>query len=419
MKKRLFAFIVVTAALVLSAGCSPKAAVATEAAAAATAAPAATEAPKDAWGELVIPKGGEVKIGVSSALSAGYAAYGQDMLNGVNLAIEKFGGSLKGFKVVAVGGDDQCEGAPGVTVAEQFSADPAILGVVGPMCSGTVVPATDIYNKNHILMITPSGTAVAVTARGFENIFRTIPNDDKQAEVSVDYLSKVLNVKKLAVVHDSSIYGQGIAEAVQKKFTAAGGTVTGFQGVTRGDTDFSAVVSSVVAGSPEAVYWGGMDAEGALLVNQLQKGGFKGVFFGPDGIKSKPVFVDGSGGAAEGAYITFGAASGASGYDAFLADFKAKYPDVNKGEPVAYGPGSYDDAMFMLKAADAVGKVDANGNLVVGRKALVDYLRANTWLGVTGKFMFDKAGDPTVVTLTVFKVVGGEIVPQKEYKFGE
>ena len=68
--------------------------------------------------------------------------------------------SLKGFKVVAVGGDDQCEGAPGVTVAEQFSADPSILGVVGPMCSGSIVPARDIYAKNHVLMITPSGTAV-------------------------------------------------------------------------------------------------------------------------------------------------------------------------------------------------------------------------------------------------------------------
>ena len=85
-----------------------------------------------------------------------------------------------------------------------------------------------------------------MTAKGFENIFRTIPNDDKQAEVTVDYLSKELGVKTLAVVHDSSIYGQGIAEAVKKKFEAAAGLkVTGLQGVTRGETDFSAVVSAV------------------------------------------------------------------------------------------------------------------------------------------------------------------------------
>ena len=394
MKKRLFAFIVVTAALVLSAGCGAK---------------------TESFGELKIPKGGEVKIGVSSGLSGAYAVYGTDMLNGVNLAIEKFGGTLKGFKVVAVGGDDQCEGAPGVTVAEQFSADPAILGVVGPMCSGSIVPAEDIYGKNHILMITPSGTAVIVTAKGYENVFRTIPSDGKQAEISVDYLTKTLGVKTLAVVHDSSIYGQGIAEEMRGKFTAANGKISSFEGVTRGDTDFSAVVSASLAGKPDAVYFGGMDAEGALLVNQLQKGGFKGIFFGPDGIKSKPSYVDASGGAAEGSYMTFGSAPGAVGYDEFLAAFKAKY----NGDPVAYGPGSYDDAMFMLKAADAVAKVDADGNLVVDRKALADYLRANPWVGVTGKFVFDKAGDPTIVTLAVFKVVGGEIVSQKEYKFGE
>ena len=60
------------------------------------------------------------------------------------------------------GQDDQCEGAPGVTVAEKFSADPAVLGVIGPMCSGSIVPAEDIYANNHVIMITPSGTAVVI-----------------------------------------------------------------------------------------------------------------------------------------------------------------------------------------------------------------------------------------------------------------
>ena len=411
MKKNVFALLSIIAALALVTACGGTAA--TQASAAVE--PTAEVATGDEWGEIVVPAGSEVTLGLSSALTGGYAVYGQDMLNGVNLAIDKFGGQLKGFTLVAEGADDQCEGAPGVTVAEQFSADPYLIGVVGPMCSGTAVPAGDIYSKNHVLVITPSVTAVVVTSFGYENQFRVVANDDLQAKVTVDWLTQELGVKKLGIVHDQSIYGQGIAEAVQAKFTEAGGTTTGIEGLTRGDTDFSAVVSTTLAGEPDAVYWGGMDAEGALLVNQLRKAGFTGYFFGPDGVKSKPSFVDASGGAAEGAYITFGAVGGATGYDEFLAAFQTKFGS----DPVAYAPGSFDAALIILQAADKVATVDADGNLVIGRKALADAVRATPYDGVTGHLEFTDTGDLGAVSITVFKVVDGEIVPQKEFAFGK
>jgi len=211
---------------------------------------------EDEWGYIVIPEGEDVVVGLSSALTAGYAVYGQDMLNGVTVAIQDFG-DLQGWNLAVEGADDQCEGAPGVTVAEQFSANPYLLGVVGPMCSGTVVPASAIYGENKVLMVTPSSTAVKVTAQGYENIFRIVANDDLQATVAVDYLMNELGAQSLGIVHDQSIYGEGIALAVQSKFEEAGGTVTGFEGLTRGDQDFSAVISTIMEGNPDAVYWGG------------------------------------------------------------------------------------------------------------------------------------------------------------------
>ena len=411
MKKNVFALLSLITALAFVTACGGATATQASSAVETTAEVAAG----DEWGEIVVPAGTNVKIAVSSGLTGSYAVYGQDMLNGVNLATEKFGGKLKGFDVVVEGGDDLCEGAPGVTVAEQFSADPYVLGVVGPMCSGSAVPAAKIYSKNHVIMITPSVTAVVVTALGYENLFRVVANDDLQAKVTVDWLTQELGVKKLGIVHDQSLYGQGIAEAVQKKFTDAGGTSTGIEGLNRGDTDFSAVVSTTLAGEPEAVYWGGMDAEGALLVNQLRKAGFTGYFFGPDGVKSKPSFVDASGGAAEGAYITFGAVGGATGYEEFLAAFQAKFG----GDPVAYAPGSYDAALIILQAADKVATVDADGNLVIGRKALADAVRATPYDGITGHLEFTDTGDLGAVSITVFKVVDGEIVPQADFDFGE
>jgi branched-chain amino acid transport system substrate-binding protein len=190
--------------------------------------------------------------------------------------------------------------------------------------------------------------------------------------------------------------------------------VTGTEGITRGDVDFTTVVSNILAGDPQAVYFGGMDAEGALLVKQLRDAGFEGIFFGPDGIKSQPTFVDGSGGAAEGAYRTFGAVGGATGYDEFEAAFTAAY-----GAPVAYGPGSYDAAMILLTAAEAVATIDADGNLVIDRKAFAEQIRATPYNGITGALEFTETGDLSKVSITVFQVVDQEIVPVKTYDFGE
>ncbi len=413
MLKRTLMFASLAVALVLFAACGG-AAPAEESAPAEAAAVVEEEATvEDEWGTIVIPAGEKVVVGLSSALSGGYAVYGQDMLNGVEVAIQDFG-DLKGWELAVEGSDDLCEGAPGVTVAEQFSANPYLLGVVGPMCSGSVVPASAIYGQNSVLMITPSSTAVKVTAQGFENIFRIVANDDLQAEVAVDFMMNELGVQTLGIVHDQSIYGEGIAMAVQSKLEAAGGTVTGFEGITRGDQDFSAMIASLLEGNPDAVYWGGMDAEGALLVNQLRSAGFEGVFFGPDGIKSVPSFVEASGGAAEGAFMTFGAVGGATGYDEFEAKFTEQF-----GEPVAYGPGSYDAATIMLNAAKAVASVDSDGNLVIPKKALADMVRATPHSGITGYLEFNENGDLQVVSITVFKAENGDLVPVKVYDFGE
>ena len=419
MSKRFFIIAsLLTIAMVLFAACGGTAP-ADEAAPVEEAAPAEEEAAaeetsaEDEWGYIVIPAGEDVVVGLSSALTAGYAVYGQDMLNGVTVAIQDFG-DLQGWNLAVEGADDQCEGAPGVTVAEQFSANPYLLGVVGPMCSGTVVPASAIYGENKVLMVTPSSTAVKVTAQGYENIFRIVANDDLQATVAVDYLMNELGAQSLGIVHDQSIYGEGIALAVQSKFEEAGGTVTGFEGLTRGDQDFSAVISTIMEGNPDAVYWGGMDAEGALLVNQLRGAGFEGFFFGPDGIKSVPSFVEASGGAAEGAFMTFGAVGGATGYDEFETKFTDQF-----GAPVAYGPGSYDAAMIILNAADAVASVDEDGNLVIPKKALADQVRATPHSGITGYLEFDENGDLKVVSITVFKAENGDLVPVKVYDFGQ
>ena len=368
---------------------------------------------EDEWGYMTFAPGTEIKIGVSAALTGGYAQYGQDIANGVELATEVFG-DLDGWTLTVEAADDGCEGAPGVTVAEQFSADPDLLAVVGPMCTPSTIPASDIYDENHVVMITASSTAIDVTNRGLENLFRTVANDGIQAGVIADYLANELDIKTLGLIHDQSSYGEPLAEKVGEEFKALGGSVTSTEGITRGDVDFSAVVSNILADDPESIFFGGMDAEGALLVKQLRDAGFEGVFFGPDGLKSQPTFVDASGGAAEGAYMTFGAVGGATGYDEFETLFTEKY-----GEPIAYSPNSYDAALIILNAAKEIATVDDDGNLVIGRKALADQIRSTPYNGITGALTFTDTGDLGSVSVTVFQVIDNEITEVKKYDFGE
>jgi branched-chain amino acid transport system substrate-binding protein len=112
--------------------------------------------------------------------------------------------------------------------------------------------------------------------------------------------------------------------------------------------------------------------------------------------------------------MTFGAVGGATGYEEFEAKFKEQF-----GDPIAYGPGSYDAAMIMLNAAKAVATVDSDGNLVIPKKALADMVRATPYDGITGHLEFDEKGDLKVVSLTVFQAQGDELVPLKVYNFGE
>lgn len=98
--------------------------------------------------------------------------------------------------------------------------------------------------------------------------------------------------------------------------------------------------------------------------------------------------------------MTFGAVGGAAGADEFNTKFNAKFG----GDPVVYGPGSFDSALILLQAADRVATVDADGNLVIGRKALADSIRDTPFTGVTGHLEFDEAGDLKVVSITVFQV---------------
>ena len=161
-----------------------------------------------------------------------------------------------------------------MSVANKFVGD-GVKFVVGHFNSGVTMPASEVYQENGILEITPAATNPEVTERNMWNIFRTCGRDDQQGAVAGDYIAKNFKGKKVAIVHDKTTYGQGLADETQKAMNQGGMKEVLYEGVNNGEKDFSALVSKIKASGADLVYWGGLHDTGGLIVRQMRDQGVK------------------------------------------------------------------------------------------------------------------------------------------------
>src|SRR5499433_190581 len=248
----------------------------------------------------------QVKLGVAGPITGGSAAFGAQLKNGVEQAVEDINaaGGILGQKIQVFVGDDRADPKEGVSVANKFVGD-GVKFVVGHFNSGVTMPASEVYQENGILEITPAATNPKVTERNMWNIFRTCGRDDQQGAVAGDYIFKNFKGKKIAIVHDKTTYGQGLAEETRKTMHAKGLKEVLFEGVNKDDKDFSALVSKVKAANADLVDWGGLHDTGGLILRQLRDQGVKAQFMGADGIADEE-FAAIAGPGAEGTLMTFG-----------------------------------------------------------------------------------------------------------------
>ena len=352
----------------------------------------------DEWGQVVIPKDAPIKIGMGTVLSGGYANFGLDIKNGAEMAlVEK--GEILGHKLILEPGDDQCEGAPSVALAEKWSNDPTMVGVLGYMCSSGTIAASDVHNKYKQIEISASATSQDVTARGNPIIFRLCWNDKVQGKVAADFVLKN-KWTKAALIHDKSTYGQGLVDVFKETFTKGGGKVLAYEALTRGDKDFSPILTKIKPLNPEVINFGGMVTEGTLLIRQMRRMGIKSKFVGYEGVYSQKDFIDASGKAAIGAFATYSKTPETEIFAEWQKKFQAKY-----GPPVAYAPHAYDSAKVLLMAVEKVAQKQGDGSLVIGKKALRDAVSATKYDGITGPVSFDQYGDRIGIAVTVNEVV--------------
>jgi branched-chain amino acid transport system substrate-binding protein len=344
-----------------------------------------------------------IKIATQSPLSGDQSVVGVDIKRGAELALEQLGKPLvdMGFKVDLAPFDDQANPDTGVANAKRIVSDPAILAVVGHYNSGVQIPSSEVYHTSGLANVSPANTNPKVTTRGYLEVNRIVGRDDVQGVVGADFAIG-LGKKSVFVIHDKTAYGQGIAEFFKKRAEEKGLKVLGFEG-TEEKANFDSLLSPIIAGNPDLVYFGGMYTQAAVLFKQARERGFAGTFLSDDGFDSSDAskiagqtLIDGGGTY----YSTVsGPASVYPGTAKFIADFKAKF----NSDPQPFAAQGYDSMGISLKAIENAAK--AGGNAVPTREAVAKAIRElKDYAGITGTFTFNQIGDPTVAKYFVIKV---------------
>ncbi len=374
MKPRSLLIFAVLAAIAL-ASCAP-----------AASAPAACTS--DPAGCAKIPAGQTIKIGMGAPMTGDNAQFGIDISQGAKIAVTD-AGDFQGWKFELVAQDDGGTGEGGAAVANKLVADPTVVAVEGHIFSGATAAAIPIYEKAMIPMLSPSATNPDLTkpdpTTGVQNkVFNRIPfTDATQGADAAKYLASKLGIKKLAILHDGTTYGKGLAEVVQQQFATLG-TVVSFDAITPGESDYTAVLSKVAANKPDALYYGGYVAEAVVLVNELKQTGLTNtIFFSDDGAFGSD-FLQRTGANGEGAYATALVPPSSPAKDKFDAAYLAAY-----GKPAGslspYTWNAYDAAAALISVVKSVAIKGSDGNLYVPRTAMVNGVRTlKGFQGITG-----------------------------------
>jgi len=300
----------------------------------------------------------------------------------------------------------------GVSVANKFVGE-GVKFVIGHFNSGVTLPASEVYRENGMLAITPSATNICVTDRKLgacgDNwkeaapdllMFRTCGRDDQQGGVAASFIVEKLPGKAVAVIHDKTPYGQGLADATKAALEAKGVQAAIYEGVNVGDKDFSALVSKLKEAKVEVVYWGGLHTEGGLLVRQMADQGLKATFMSGDGITSDE-FASIGGPATEGTLMTF-------------PPDPRKRPEaadiVKKFEAAGFNPEAY--TLYSYAAVQIIAQaITAAGSADDAAKVAEQMYGKGPFKTVLGDISFDNKGDITRpdYVLYTWKKVGDKV----------
>jgi branched-chain amino acid transport system substrate-binding protein len=335
-------------------------------------------------------------IAIVGPVTGQYASFGQQMKNGGEMAVEDINeaGGVLGKKLKLEVGDDACDPKQAVAVANQMAGDNVAL-VAGHYCSGSSIPASQVYAESNLVQISPASTNPAFTDnRAGPNIYRVCGRDDQQGGVAGKYLAAHFADKNIAIIDDKTAYGKGLAEEVKKALNAAGKQEVLNESYTAGEKDYSALVSKLKQADVDVLFIGGYHTEAGLIARQMRDQGMGTILMGGDALITQEYWSI-TGPAGEGTLMTF---SPDPRKNPAAAEVVAKFKE--KGiEPEGYVLYTYAAIQAWKQAAEKAGSTDA--------AAVVKALNDTEFDTVIGKFKFNEKGDPNLPPYAVYRWSNG------------
>ncbi len=280
------------------------------------------------------------------------------------------------------------------TIVAQKFVDERVAGVIGHLNSGATIPASKIYYDAGIPEISPSATAIAYTAQGFNTAFRVMTNDEQQGKVLGQFAVTKLGAKRIAIIDDRTAYGQGLADQFEKSAKAAGAEIVAHEFTSDRSTDFMAILTSIKGKNPQLVFFGGMDAQGGPMAKQMKQLGLKAQLLGGDGLETAE-FLKLAGADAEGVVASSPGLplSEMPGGKDFKDKFTARY-----GQIQTYAPYAYDATQVLVAAMRRADSADP--------KKYLPEIAKTDYQGITGHIRFDAKGDITGGSVTMYQGEG-------------
>ncbi len=335
----------------------------------------------------------DLTIAVAGPMTGGEATFGAQFKAGAEAAVADINakGGVLGKQLKLEVGDDACDPNQARSVATQLAAK-KVAFVAGHYCSGSSIPASAVYGEEGIIQISPASTNPKYTDErpkaGYS--FRVCGRDDQQGDIAGKYIAKQFKAKNVAILHDKTAYGKGLADETKKAMNAAGKKEVLYEAITKGEKDFSAIVTRLKQVNADLVYLGGYHTETGLIIRQMRAQGMKAIMMGGDALVSSELGQI-AGDDVEGTLLTF---SPDPRNNPNAKDIVAKYKAKNV-DPEGYVLYTYAAIQTWAAAAEQAKSVKSSD--------VVKIMNTGTFNTVLGKFKFDKKGDPSLPPYVVYR----------------
>ncbi len=326
--------------------------------------------------------GQPIEVATVGPLTGQYASFGQQLEQGGAAAVADLNaqGGVLGRQLVFSAEDDACDPKQAVAVANSLASKEVPI-VIGHFCSGSSIPASNVYAEEGIVQISPASTNPQFTERGLDNVFRTCGRDDAQGLIAGVYLAESHGSDRIAIVHDKTAYGKGLADETRAALNAQGVTEVLYEAYTAGEKDYSTLVSKLKLEQIDVLYVGGYHSEAGLIVRQMRDQGLDTQLISGDALVSQEYWAI-TGEAGEGTRMTF---SPDPRKNPEAADVVKRFREELNYEPEGYTLYTYAAIQAWAQAAESAGSLEPD--------AIKAALKGGTFETVLGTLSFDEKGD--------------------------